>query len=92
MNTAYVGRNRKGEIRASDPDSRPDVLGESEAEFRRLEMQSAFIRDLTEDVLKRAGLRAGMRVLDIGCGVGDMALLAGEMACRRQVRLLWWCG
>ena len=55
------------------------MLGETEAEFRRLEMQSAFIRDLTEDVLKRAGLRPGMRVLDIGCGVGDVALLAGEL-------------
>jgi ubiquinone/menaquinone biosynthesis C-methylase UbiE len=54
-------------------------MGESEAEFRRLEMQSAFIRDLTEDVLKRAGLRPGMRVLDIGCGIGDVALLAGEL-------------
>jgi SAM-dependent methyltransferase len=42
-------------------------------------MQSAFIRDLTEDVLTRAGLRPGMRVLDIGCGVGDVALLAGEL-------------
>jgi ubiquinone/menaquinone biosynthesis C-methylase UbiE len=79
MDTAYVDRNRKGEIHASCPDSRPYVLGESEAEFRRLEMQSAFVRDLTEDVLKRAGLKSGMRVLDIGCGVGDVALLAGEL-------------
>ena len=79
METTYVDRNRKSEIRVSGPDSRPYVLGESEAEFRRLEMQSAFIRDLTEDVLKRAGLRPGMRVLDIGCGVGDVALLAGEL-------------
>src|SRR2546429_876793 len=79
MEATYVDRNRKSEIRVSGPDSRPYVLGESEAEFRRLEMQSAFIRDLTEDVLKRAGLRPGMRVLDIGCGVGDVALLAGEL-------------
>jgi len=79
METTSVDRNRKSEIRVSGPDSRPYVLGETEAEFRRLEMQSAFIRDLTEDVLKRAGLKPGMRVLDIGCGVGDVATLAGEL-------------
>ena len=66
-------------VNVSSSDSRPYPLGESEAEFRRLEMQAAFVRDLTEDVLKRAGLKPGMRVLDIGCGVGDVALLAGEM-------------
>src|SRR2546430_5550796 len=79
METAPVARNRESEIRASGPDSRPYVLGESDAEFRRLEMQSAFVRDLTEDVLKRAGLRPGMRVLDIGSGIGDVALLAGGL-------------
>jgi len=78
METTSIDRNRKSEIRVSGPDSRPYVLGETEAEFRRLEMQSAFIRDLTEDVLKRAGLRPGMRVLDIGCGVGDVALLGSR--------------
>lgn len=79
MEPARVDRNRESEIRASGPDSRPYVLSESEVEFRRLEMQSAFIRDLTADMLKRAGLRPGMRVLDIGCGAGDVALLAGEL-------------
>jgi ubiquinone/menaquinone biosynthesis C-methylase UbiE len=54
-------------------------LGYSAAEFRRLEQQAAFLRDLTEDVLRRAGLASGMRVLDIGCGVGDVSLLAAEL-------------
>lgn len=58
---------------------RPYVLGYSEAEFRRLEMQAGFLRDLTEDVLRRAGIVPGMHVLDIGCGVGDVSLLAAEM-------------
>lgn len=39
------------------------LSGESEAEFRRLEMQAAFVRDLTEDVLRRAGLKPRMRGL-----------------------------
>jgi SAM-dependent methyltransferase len=54
-------------------------LGYSDIEFKRLELQGAFFRDFTEDVLRRAGIAPGMRVLDIGCGVGDVALLAGEL-------------
>jgi 2-polyprenyl-3-methyl-5-hydroxy-6-metoxy-1,4-benzoquinol methylase len=53
-------------------------LGYSESEFKRLELQGAFFRDLTEDVLRRAGVVSGMRVLDVGCGVGDVSLLAAE--------------
>jgi ubiquinone/menaquinone biosynthesis C-methylase UbiE len=55
------------------------ALGYSESEFRRLELQSQFIRELTEDLLRRAGINLGMRVLDIGCGVGDVSLLLGEL-------------
>src|SRR5262245_12330161 len=55
------------------------ALGYSEREFRRLQFQSEFFRDLTQDVLRRAGLAPGMRVLDIGCGVGDVSLLAAEL-------------
>jgi ubiquinone/menaquinone biosynthesis C-methylase UbiE len=60
-------------------DGRTYALGHSEGEFKRLEMQAALIRDLTADVLRRAGIGPGMRVLDIGCGVGDMSLLAADM-------------
>ena len=55
------------------------ALGYSESEFKRLESQGRFFRDLTEDVLRRAGVAPGMRVLDIGCGVGDVSLLAAEL-------------
>ena len=37
------------------------------------------LHDLTEDVLRRAGIGPGVRVLDIGCGVGDVSLLAGKL-------------
>jgi ubiquinone/menaquinone biosynthesis C-methylase UbiE len=36
-------------------------------------------RDFTAEVLRRAGIAPGMRVLDVGCGVGDVSLLAAEM-------------
>lgn len=42
-------------------------------------MQAGLIRDLTADVLRRAGIGPAMRVLDIGCGVGDVSLLAADM-------------
>jgi ubiquinone/menaquinone biosynthesis C-methylase UbiE len=34
---------------------------------------------LTEDVLRRAGVSTGMHVLDLGCGVGDVSLLAARL-------------
>lgn len=55
------------------------ALGYSEDEFRRLERQGNYYRDLTEDVLVRAGIGPGMRVLDVGCGVGDVSLIAARL-------------
>jgi len=54
-------------------------LGYSDAEAQRLAKQAALFEDLTEDVLRRAGLLYGMDVLDVGCGVGDVSFLAGRM-------------
>jgi cyclopropane fatty-acyl-phospholipid synthase-like methyltransferase len=57
----------------------PYVLGHSEDELRRLALQAAFWGELTEEVLRRAGIRAGMHVLDIGSGAGDVAILAARL-------------
>lgn len=38
-----------------------------------------FLRDLAEDLLWSAGIAKGMRVLDLGGGVGDASLIAGEL-------------
>lgn len=55
------------------------ALGYSDLEFERLELQAALLGDLTDDLLRRAGVTTGMRVLDIGCGVGDVSLAAARL-------------
>jgi SAM-dependent methyltransferase len=55
------------------------VLGRSEAESHRLIRQGAFLRPSTERVFRKAGVAEGMRVLDLGCGAGDVSFLAAEL-------------
>ncbi len=55
------------------------VLGHSDPELERLERQASLFAAETEDVLRRAGLAPGMRVLDIGCGVGDVSMIAARI-------------
>ena len=46
----------------------PYILGHDDNELDRLIRQARFFGDLTEEVLRRAGVGPGMRVLDVGCG------------------------
>lgn len=55
------------------------VLGHAASELDRLIRQAAFYGDLTDHTLRLAGLRPGMRVLDVGCGAGDVSLLAASI-------------
>ena len=55
------------------------VLGHAHAELQRLIRQSAFYAELTENVFRSAGLGEGMRVLDAGCGAGDVSFLAARL-------------
>jgi len=54
-------------------------LGQSAAEHRRLMIQAQFYGELSEEILRHAGLRPGMRVLDLGCGAGDVSFLAAKL-------------
>lgn len=53
-------------------------LGDAEWERQRLEMQAAFFRPATQQLLTDAGIGAGMRVLEPGCGTGDVTLQLAE--------------
>ncbi|HET7447040.1 MAG TPA: class I SAM-dependent methyltransferase [Methyloceanibacter sp.] len=55
------------------------ILGHSPHELRRLILQAEILRPITERLLKEAGIKLGMRVLDLGCGTGDVAMLAAEL-------------
>jgi ubiquinone/menaquinone biosynthesis C-methylase UbiE len=54
-------------------------LGYSEAESQRLMLQAEVLAPITRRLMLSAGLREGMRVLDIGCGVGDVSMLAADI-------------
>jgi ubiquinone/menaquinone biosynthesis C-methylase UbiE len=55
------------------------ILGHAAGELDRLIRQAAFFGDLTAHTLTLAGLGPGMRVLDVGCGAGDVSLLAASL-------------
>ena len=55
------------------------AMGYDDRERRRLQLQASIINPVTEQLLRRAGLGVGMRVLDVGSGVGDVAILAARI-------------
>src|SRR5215471_3439629 len=56
------------------------ALGNTDAEHERLIRQAARLAPLTERLFREAGIGAGQRVLDLGSGVGDVAMLASRLA------------
>src|SRR5215467_11991812 len=55
------------------------ILGQSEYEYERLTFQAKIVGPFTEKFFRCAGVGPGMRVLEIGSGMGDVAFLAGEI-------------
>lgn len=56
----------------------PYLFGHSEEETQRLQKQSRLFNPATRRLIVEAGVRAGMTVLDVGSGAGDVALLLAE--------------
>jgi len=62
------------------PSSEPVyVLGRSHGETARLQAQALLLEPLTESLFRDAGIRSGMKVLDLGAGAGDVAMLAARL-------------
>jgi len=55
------------------------ALGHSEHELQRLSHQAQAIEPFTRQLFEEAGIGRGMRVLDIGCGSGDVAFLVADL-------------
>ena len=55
------------------------VLGHSDQELERLGTQARLIDPITRSFFRTAGIAAGMRVLDVGSGAGDVAFIAADL-------------
>src|ERR1700747_3043800 len=55
------------------------VLGSTDAEQERLIRQAARLDPYTERLFRAAGMGPGQRILDIGSGVGDVAMVGGAL-------------
>jgi 2-polyprenyl-3-methyl-5-hydroxy-6-metoxy-1,4-benzoquinol methylase len=55
------------------------ALGYTDAEQERLIRQAAIIAPITERLFRAAGIGPGQRVLDLGSGMGDVAMLLARL-------------
>ena len=53
--------------------------GIGQEELDRLEVQGAAVAPATRMIFAEAGIRPGMRVLDLGCGAGDVTFVAADL-------------
>jgi Methylase involved in ubiquinone/menaquinone biosynthesis len=55
------------------------ALGSTDAEHDRLIRQAKWLAAHTERLFREAGMGPGQRVLDVGSGVGDVAMLVSRI-------------
>src|SRR4051812_33550527 len=77
MNSAPTAQRPGSEPAHSEPDAYP--LGRSEAETARLILQHQIYGPLTRQFFQAAGIGRGMKVLDLGSGAGDVAMLLADL-------------
>lgn len=56
--------------------------GHSEEELDRLSRQAEVFEPFTRQLFQQAGITTSMRVLDVGCGSGDVSFLAADLVGR----------
>jgi 2-polyprenyl-3-methyl-5-hydroxy-6-metoxy-1,4-benzoquinol methylase len=54
------------------------VLGHADFEIERLRFQAGIIEPITRRLIRECGIGPGMRVLEVGCGAGDVSMLLAE--------------
>jgi SAM-dependent methyltransferase len=57
----------------------PYLLGSSDVEHERLIRQAMLFEPFTERLFRDAGIGPGLRVLDVGCGLGDVSMLVARL-------------
>lgn len=55
------------------------VLGNTDAEHERLARQAKLVGSVTERLFRAAGIGPGQRVLDLGSGAGDVAMMIARL-------------
>jgi ubiquinone/menaquinone biosynthesis C-methylase UbiE len=55
------------------------VLGRTDHEQRRLALQASLLDTFSTEFFRHAGISPGMQVLEVGCGVGDVSLIAAQL-------------
>jgi len=63
----------------SDPGAQQYALGNTDSEHERLKRQSAQFDPITERLFRAAGIGPGQRVVELGSGAGDVAMLVARI-------------
>lgn len=72
-------RSATGRESSNSPGPQPYPLGHSDRELERLSIQARDLAAHTTVLFRRAGVSPGHRVLDIGCGPGDVSFIAADL-------------
>lgn len=59
--------------------SQPYALGHTDTEYERLLVQARLLEPFSDRLFRDAGVGAGDRVLDVGSGLGDVALIVARL-------------